>query len=354
MNGGSHEGESIIERAIDRWLEQPGRAFVSSAGNLHYFRTHASGTLNENETCTLQWRTGGKMPLPSGGLGFAGDDTTANEMEIWYSSGDLFDVEVTDPNSNSTGIVSAGSRQGFNLPSGETVTIDSERFTLLNGDARIYILILPPSSATGSFDPITPGVWQVKLTAVRSQSGRFDAWIERDRVRIERPHWEQSFFDGSDFDGQMTLGTPATARRSIAVANYIHRNGAASISISSSRGLTRDGRPKPEVAAPGTDIWSANALGGRLNPKHDPNDPKSPDPVYPMRFSLPGTSMSAPHVAGIVAQMFQKNPNLRAAQVAKILTAAANPLSGITGHDIAWGFGRVDAKAALDLLDLYS
>lgn len=45
--------------------------------------------------------------------------------------------------------------------------------------------------------------------------------------------------------------------------------------------------------------------------------------------SLDGTSMAAPHVAGVAALMLSANPNLTAAQVTDLLTETANP-NGIT------------------------
>ena len=59
-----------------------GRAFVHAAGNEHTWRGHASGTLTQGTVRSLQWRTGGGMPIPGGQLG-AGRDRTPNELEIW-------------------------------------------------------------------------------------------------------------------------------------------------------------------------------------------------------------------------------------------------------------------------------
>ena len=68
-----------------------------------------------------------------------------------------------------------------------------------------------------------------------------------------------------------------------------------------------------------------------------------------MRTNMSGTSMSAPHVAGIVALMFEANRDLTASQVRKILVASSRPpiASTSTDFDNEFGFGRVDAVAAV-------
>ena len=64
-------------------------------------------------------------------------------------------------------------------------------------------------------------------------------------------------------------------------------------------------------------------------------------------YFLGGTSMASPHVAGIVALMAQKNPNLTAAGAESILESAATPFpAGSWGADAA-GAGLITADAAL-------
>jgi len=256
-------------------------------------------------------------------------------MEIWYSSRDRFRVKVTSPSGESTAVVETGETETHTFAQGDQVFVDSERFTVLNGDARIYIALSP-----GASGKITSGVWKVEVTAAEAREGRFDAWIERDARRGSNNFADQSFFAGSDFDPTMTLGTPATTRRGLAVANYDHV--AEVIADSSSRGRTRDGRTKPEVAAPGTNIVSCHSLGGRPDPDGG---------TFPVRVRMSGTSMAAPHVAGIAALLLQKNPRLTAAQTAKILIASAVPPAGVTPFDVGFGFGKVDAEAAVALVE---
>lgn len=338
QNGGSHDGESVVERAIDRLLELPGRAFVVAGGNEHAFRTHASGALAQGEIRTLRWRVGqaaeGLAAAPAGAY-----DRTPNEMEIWFSSRDVVSVRVYDPAGNATNVVDPGSNSMFSL-GGNDVYIDCERFTRLNGDARIYIEL------SASQMRLQTGTWRVELTGTDIRGGRFDAWIERDARDAQNGFADQSSFEGDDFDPTMTLGTPSTGRRAIAVANYDHR--AMAPSGSSGRGRTRDGRNKPECTAPGTDIYSSCSLGGRQ---------AANGTTVPMRVKMSGTSMAAPHVTGIVALLFERAKTmtqptmLTAEQTRKLIVASTSVPPGVQGFDEAWGFGCIDAEAAVRLLE---
>lgn len=345
QNGGSHDGESVVERVIDQFLQIPGRAFVSAAGNEHIWRGHASGTLQTGGQRILRWKAGGRipwlngMPLPTPEFG----DFSPNEMEIWFSSRDSLRVRVHSPSGEMTRWFSSGENDIINFGNGNSVFIDVERFTLLNGDGRIYIEVEP------NLQLVEEGEWLVEMEGHQILDGRFDAFIERDyRLHVLRLSngqevrnffADQSFFVGSDFDPTITLGTPATSRRGIAVANYDHVLQAPN--NSSSRGPTRDGRHKPEIAAPGTNIVAANAKGGRSDNGN----------ILPMRVSKTGTSMSAPHVAGIVALLFEHSPDLTSSQIQKLLVASARSVTGSNQFEPAWGYGAVDAVAAFELLE---
>jgi len=320
-NGGSHDGESVVERAIDELLhQQPGRALVKSAGNLHTGHGHAAGRLVNGQTRRLTWSV-------------ANDDTTQNEIEIWYSSRDRLRVRLTSPTGRATPWVHAG--EHFDQPAdanNPNITIEAERFTSRNGDALTYIEVDPPKAAS-----VPPGNWVIEIEAIEIQDGTFDAWIERDDKR-------PSQFMGSDFDPQKTLSPPGTGQRTITVANYNHHVAPPAINPSSGRGRTRDGRMKPEVAAPGTGILSSCSLGGRP-------DPDGHGGVIPMRVKMSGTSMAAPHVAGAIALVLQRHPRLTAAQIRAALIASAVREPGVNGFSNDFGFGRVDIARCLELLE---
>lgn len=118
----------------------------------------------------------------------------------------------------------------------------------------------------------------------------------------------------------------------------------------SSRGTDGNASTYPDIAAPGANIISTCrpylpicATGLSLDPNY---------------ATLSGTSMAAPHIAGIVAQLYQANPNLTPAQVEDILEDTARPLSAAgtpisdpanatNGTTFDAGHGLVNVEAAV-------
>ncbi|HEX8425809.1 S8 family serine peptidase, partial [Hymenobacter sp.] len=105
-------------------------------------------------------------------------------------------------------------------------------------------------------------------------------------------------------------------------------------------------RDEPTVTAPGTDIVSTRAISpiGLLSTQQDI---QAIEPAYlPFYTHLTGTSMAAPHVAGIVALMLDANPNLTPLEVKTILEQTATNLPNRESWEV--GRGMVNAYAAVD------
>jgi serine protease AprX len=90
----------------------------------------------------------------------------------------------------------------------------------------------------------------------------------------------------------------------------------------SSRGRTQDGFAKPEVTAPGAHIVSA------LSPNSDFASLCPSCIVSGQYIRAGGTSMSAPMVSGLVANMLEEHPGLTPNQVKGILMDTARSISG--------------------------
>ncbi|WP_040551337.1 S8 family serine peptidase [Rheinheimera nanhaiensis] len=67
---------------------------------------------------------------------------------------------------------------------------------------------------------------------------------------------------------------------------------------------------------------------------------------------MSGTSMASPHVAGVAALVWSHYPQCTNAQIRSALAATAEDL-GTAGRDTSYGFGLVQAKAAVDYLAQY-
>lgn len=68
---------------------------------------------------------------------------------------------------------------------------------------------------------------------------------------------------------------------------------------------------------------------------------------------MTGTSMATPHVSGLAALLRSRWPELSAAQVRALIQDSAADL-GATGYDPYYGYGRIDAAAALGVEPLPS
>jgi serine protease AprX len=152
------------------------------------------------------------------------------------------------------------------------------------------------------------------------------------------------FAAGNDGPGKNTVAKGPNSLESVITVAAACKSedscGKGKIADFSSRG------PQVDIAAPGDNIYSALARASAFGPIGSHSPPGGPADAVDY-VGLSGTSMAAPHVAGIVALMLDANPKLTRAQVEKILIKTAVD-RGDKGFDTSWGFGMVDAYAAVN------
>jgi hypothetical protein len=136
---------------------------------------------------------------------------------------------------------------------------------------------------------------------------------------------------GNSGPSENTVGIPASAKKVITVGAIDDNKNIAGFS---SRGPTKDDRIKPEVSAVGVDVISSVPKGGCV--LCDSSG----------WMSLQGTSMAAPHVAGVVALIKQANSSLNTDEIRQLLMNTAED-RGEEGPDNTYGWGIVDTLNAL-------
>jgi hypothetical protein len=204
---------------------------------------------------------------------------------------------------------------------------------------------------------IAMGEWTLRLLEPDGRSTLVDAWF-RGYDRDPRPHFLDPFVDQSN-----TISAPARARNVIAVGAYEARASpppppysvaSGQLTVFSGRGRASGSLDelKPDVVAPGAGVISVrsgarktDALSECCVDFYGPDD---------------GTSMAAPHVAGVVALMLERNRTLTFHEVrnflrttAKAPRAGLNPSPGLLPNE-RWGFGIVDAAAAVNAVPISS
>ena len=265
-------------------------------------------------------------------------------LTLWYSQDDRFDVELVTPFGQALAVPTAGNSDVY---SSTNVDLELAR-RRYRWSRALQVQITLSFKGAMIPDRLLAG-WQLRIACRRARVGRIDGWVNNSGFArfAEHPLVETA----------RTVGLPATGEGCLAVASYVSRADwqsddgaqqdlrvlAGRSSPFSSRGPTRDGRHKPDLAAPGQYVTAAladlSALAG-----------------WPARASvdqrlvtIEGTSMAAPVVAGALALLLQRDPALTPEQARTILGSSARH-DGHTGQGPwtpSYGHGKLDVAALL-------
>ena len=159
---------------------------------------------------------------------------------------------------------------------------------------------------------------------------------------------------GNSGPGAGTITTPGDDPFVITVGavddNQTTTTGDDCVATWSSSGPTRfDSLAKPDISAPGRKMVSLRSPGSALDvllPDRAVTAAGAPTAQY---FTLSGTSMAAPMVAGAVALLLERDPTLTPRQVKQRLLSTAAPLP--FGSRYTRGAGLLDTFAAVGATD---
>jgi len=301
-----HEGSGILSRYLNAVASQRSRVMVIAGGNEGNASHHYEGRF-QNEEAGMEESM--EIFVSEGVEGFL--------MEIWTEAPVNLSVSIRTPGGEyidpTSVLFQTNLRYRFVFE--ETIiTVYNAYIAQGSGDALVLM----------RFEKPTPGVWTIGVSDEnRTKDARFDAWLPISDFLQQPVYFLQS-------NPRVTLTTPSYVSEAITVAAYDSFNN--SIYQNSGRGYSRDGRIKPDLAAPGVNITIA---GNRLG-------------TEPVISTYTGSSLAAAIMAGAAAQFAQwavvdgNDPYIRSQEVKNYFIRGAIRERNIEYPNEIWGYGRLD------------
>ena len=302
-NQGSHVGKSPLGLYLDDINIYAGTAVITAAGNETGYGHHYRAVTRPEETLqTVELNVGEKDS------GFS--------MEFWAQDMDIY-------------------RVGFISPTGEVVdplpssTEEENVIRFLVEQTEITVFSSIVNTATGSqmvfirFKDPMPGIWNLTVSSALNVTGAFHIWLPS-RGFIS----DTTYFLRPDPDTLVT--GPGNSQYALTVSAYDHTTGG--IYIHSSRGFSRSGQIKPELAAPGVNITGAGLRSGFVQRS--------------------GTSAAAAHAAGAAAILLhwgileRNDPFMNTSAIKTYLIRGAKRNPALTYPNREFGYGTLDLYQA--------
>jgi subtilisin family serine protease len=335
---GPHDGTRAYEEAINSFVSTAGHVVVVSAGNDGGNPIHIGGSAGASTSFTFS--------VPSY-TASAGTGTNQFVFDLWLNSNTGVSVSATSPDgyTASAPYVLAGSTgDGSNVADGLFSVFNSPSYTA-DGAWNVQLWV-----RDNGVNYPKAGTWTLTVTNPGS-AVRYDGWLATRTVG-------SGIVTLTGGDVNETVAMPATASGAISAAAYVTKwtwpvyataqyvyNGTdrtGNIATFSSIGPTRDGRQKPDLAAPGQGIAAA------LSSFEDTTGLASI--IYPgqKHFIDQGTSMAAPHITGASALILGAFPTATASAIKNLFTGGAvvDAFTGTVPNPV-WGYGKLDVLQAM-------
>ncbi|MCB6991293.1 S8 family peptidase [bacterium 210820-DFI.6.38] len=303
-NMGSHMGMSRLGQYLNQVSLSNGSAVITAAGNETGARHHFQAVMDaDTDEVTAELRVGERE------AGFS--------MELWAADVGVYTVGFISP----TGEVT----RGISVPLRGENTVS---FLLEQTRITVYTQIADVSAGSQfifmRFENPMSGIWRILIQNSLDIRETFHLWLPvrgfiSDETYFLRPNPDTIITD------------PGNAQYPITVTAYDHTRN--SIYIHASRGYSRSGQIKPDLAAPGVNILGASSSGRRLT-------------------RMSGTSVSAAHLAGAAAILLNwgildgNYPYLNTPVLKSIFVRGAQRNPALTYPNREFGYGMLDLYEA--------
>ncbi len=297
-NSGNHDGQTPLCRILDRYSLREGIAIVVAGGNEGNRGHHYEKLImppGESEEVEVK--------VEEGEFGLS--------IELWAESPALFSVGIISPLGEEVRKVPIQDRalQQFRFPFEDTlVLVEYIVVEQLTGDQIALIRFRDP----------TPGIWRIVVYNESPDAAGYNMWLPMEQFIKEGTYFIQP-------QPNTTLCEPGNTDNVMTMNAYNHYDD--SIYLHASRGYTLSGERKPDLSAPGVNIYGP-LPGGRFG-------------------RMTGSSIAAAHAAGCAALMLEwgivkgNAPYMQTVRITNYFVRGARR-KNIIYPNREWGYGELD------------
>lgn len=306
---GSHDNSMSFNNSLSNRALNLNFAITIASGNEGNSRKHYFGSINPlvgYDTVELK----------------IGENENNFSMELWGDSPGLFAITIKTPSGEYIERILPRINEFYKIAfifEKTQIIIDYQVVEAQSGDQLILLRFLNP----------VPGIWSFRVYGKGDLSLSYNIWLPMEGFITNDTFFIQS-------NPYTTILSPGNAIASITVTAYNTEDG--SLYQNTSRGYTRTGDIKPDIAAPGVNIIS---------------------PTSDQGFALvTGSSPAAAHTAGVAAMILEWGitkgnlPILNTTDVKILMIRGARRDTNLRYPNREWGYGILDVYNIFDILRL--
>ncbi len=306
-SAGAHDGRGTLSRYLSLVAQRSGTSVIVAAGNEGNARRHYYGRVNPSTGYDTV-----ELSVGEGEEGFS--------MELWGDSPGVFSVDIQSPSGEFVPrvIPVLDETRTISFIFEETViVVDYQMVESQSSDQLILMRFRRP----------TEGIWKFNVYGRADLNAGFNIWLPMTGFISNN-----TFFIRSD--PYTTIQSLGNSESPITITAYNSVDD--SLYIAASRGYSRIGTVKPEIAAPGVNIVAPSIDQGFME--------------------VTGTSAAAAHTTGIAALLLEwavvmgRQRNMNSVDMKIFMIRGARRDIDITYPNRDWGYGILDVFNIFDIL----